>query len=108
MPDLSSFQDGFLAKLGAGLAGSLTSLKFIKGTRVELFLMVLGGVFLSYYATPITVDFLGMKSSDGIVGYLWGLFGMAIVAKAYEALMEIDAKEIGQRIKDRISKLIGG
>jgi hypothetical protein len=86
--------DFSLAKLLAGLAGSVVSLRFVQGTAVERIFMGVGGAALSYYASTPAAHWVGVKDAEGLVGFLIGLFGMAIMAKVYEVILVTDAKQI--------------
>lgn len=88
LPDFS------IAKLAAGLFGSVVSLKFVQGTILERALMCVGGAALSYYASTPVVAWVGLPNIEGLVGFMIGLFGMAVVAKGYEVLQMLDAKTI--------------
>lgn len=103
MPDHSILQDGTLTTAGAGFFGSLVSLKFIKGASTfERVMMFIGGMSLSFYATSAVAGFLGMSRFAGGVGFLLGLFGMAVVGKVYEALQAVDAADLAKRAVNRI------
>jgi hypothetical protein len=96
-----------VAKFVAGTAGAIASLKFVNGTIPEKSFMVLGGSSLSYYgATPLAI-WSGMNHSEGLVGFLLGLFGMAIVAKTYEVVQLLDTKLISMAVVDGIRRLFG-
>ncbi len=87
-PDINFF------KLAAGVAGAVVSLRFVQGTWLERFVMAIGGAALSYFASANIADWLKVPDALGLVGFLVGLFGMAIVAKVYEVLLMLDAKQI--------------
>lgn len=82
------------AKLGAGAVGAAVSLKFIKGTLLERTSMAIGGAALSYYGTTPAATWANVPDVEGLIGFMIGLFGMAIVAKLYEVIMLLDAKQI--------------
>lgn len=88
LPDFS------LAKLAAGVAGSVVSLRFVQGSVLERLFMGIGGAALSYYATTPVSMWVGVKDAEGLVGFLIGLFGMAVMAKIYEAIQVADATKI--------------
>jgi len=87
-PDLS------FAKLIAGVCGSAVSLRFVQGTLGERLFMGVGGAALSYYASTPVANWMGVPNGEGLVGFLIGLFGMAIMAKVYEVIQLLDAKQI--------------
>ena len=103
MAEGQHYHDPVVIKFGVGLAGSLVSMRFIQGPWYERVLMCLGGTFLSYYGTTPVAAWLGFHAQDGegLVGFLLGLFGMAIVAKLYEALQYIDAKRLSDSVFNR-------
>jgi hypothetical protein len=86
--------DFSIAKLMAGIAGSVVSLRFVQGSNVERVFMAVGGASLSYYASTPAAHWVGVKDAEGLVGFLIGLFGMAIMAKLYEAIQAMDAATI--------------
>lgn len=75
-----------------GIVGSLIALPFLKGTWPMRVSMAVGGALLSYYGTATAVTLLKAPDAEGLVGFLIGLFGMAIVAKLYELINSIDTK----------------
>ena len=86
--------DFSLAKLLAGICGSAVSLRFVQGTLAERLFMGVGGASLSYYASTPAAAWVGIPDGEGLVGFLIGLFGMAIMAKVYEVIQLLDAKQI--------------
>ena len=78
-PDLSF--DAMAAKL-AGVAGALVSLKFLNGTWPERISTAILGAISSYYAAPWVSTMTGLPL--GLTGFLCGLFGMAIMSRAWE------------------------
>ena len=92
-----------IAKHVAGPMGAASALLFMSGVpwprRVG---MVIAGCILSYYATPAIASWSGL--SDGLAGYLLGMFGMAAVAKVHST---IEAMELGALIRKRIASWMG-
>lgn len=89
-------------RFGIGLVGAFVSLKFLKDTtKTEKALLVLGGSILSYEGTPAAVAYLKLGSADGLVGFMLGLFGMALVTKLYEAIQLVDMKRVVEWAQDR-------
>lgn len=101
MADGQHYHDPFLMKLGVGLMGSLVSMKFIRGPWYERALMCLGGTLLSYYSTQRVTSWLGMADSEGLVGFLMGLFGMSVVSKVYETIQYVDTQKIADFFVNR-------
>lgn len=89
-----------------GLAGGLASMAFIKGTLKERLTMALCGAVLSVYATGYIAETLAVP--PGLAGFLTGLFGMAICAKAWEAIQSAPIHEAWQSVLDFIKRKLGG
>lgn len=98
LPDFST------AKLLAALSGSLVSLRFVQGTFAERIAMAVGGCALSYYGTTPASSWVGVHDAEGLVGFLIGLFGMAIMAKIYEIIAVADASQMGKDIWESIKR----
>lgn len=95
-----------LGELVPGALGSVVALPFIKGPWHVRLAMVFGGAALSFYATHPLAIWLDLIKSEGLIGFLVGLFGMAIVAKVYEIINSFEAKAVAIGLKDWIlSKL---
>lgn len=99
--------DSHVFKLIAGVAGAVVSLNFVKGTWTERIVMAIGGAALSYFASNNLADWLNVPEALGLIGFLIGLFGMAIVAKVYEVLMLLDAKQIAIDIWETVKRKWG-
>lgn len=91
---MSENPDFSIVKFAAGVAGAVVSLRFVQGTWVERGTMAVGGAALSYYATTPLSEWMATPKTEGVVGFFVGLFGMAIVAKIYEVIQLIDAKQV--------------
>ena len=94
-----SLADISIAKLVAGIAGSFVSLKFMAGTLGQRFVLAIGGAALSYFGSTPTSSWLGLQSAEGLVGFLIGMFGMAISSKVYEVISALDAKGISSDLR---------
>ncbi len=93
MHDQSQFHGVEVVKIISGVIGALVSLNFVRGTWYAKCLMALGGSCLSYFgACPVT-KWLDIANIEGLVGFIIGLFGMAVVSKIYELIQVIDAKQ---------------
>jgi hypothetical protein len=103
---------GFLdeaAKVGSGFVGSLVSLRFLKGESwTGKVSMVAGGAALSYLAAPTMARVLHMGDSLQLVGFMLGLFGMAVIAKVYEVIQGFNASEVADAITNWAKKRFGG
>ena len=69
--------------------------------------MAIGGAALSYFASDPVAVWLNVPQALGLVGFLIGLFGMAIVAKVYEVLQLLDAKQIATDIWETVKRKWG-
>lgn len=99
--------DGHIFKLIAGIAGAVVSLNFVRGTWPERIIMAIGGASLSYFASDNVATWLNVPEALGLVGFLIGLFGMAIVAKVYEVMQLLDAKTIAVDVWETIKRKWG-
>lgn len=108
MADAPHSIDPSLSKIIAGVAGAFVSLRFVQGSALERASMALGGAVVSYYATSPAALWMGMQNAEGLVGFLIGLFGMAIIAKVYEAIHAVDAPRMAADTWDAIRRRIGG
>lgn len=96
-----------VAKLIAATAGALVSMRFVTGSVTERVCMAGGGACFSYYASTPMALWLGAPNAEGLVGFLIGLFGMAVAAKMYEAIMALDAPKMAQDTWTAVKKWIG-
>jgi hypothetical protein len=108
MADLQQLAEGAGAKLAAGGSGALVSWRFLSGTRSEKALMLTGGTSLSYFGAPFLAGWLGAPTAEGLVGFLMGLFGMAVLTKAHEIVQAVKADTLGQSLTERLGNLIRG
>ena len=69
--------------------------------------MALGGAALSYFASDNLASWLNVPEALGLVGFLIGLFGMAIVAKVYEVVQMLDATKIASDAWETIKRKWG-
>lgn len=87
-----------IAKIAAGAAGAFVSLRFVQGSAVERMFMGVGGAALSYYATTPIALWAKVGDAEGLIGFLIGMFGMAIISKLYEVVAMLDAKQIASDV----------
>jgi hypothetical protein len=106
-PEQQFSSDFSLTKLIPAVLGSLVSLRFVQGTWPERLLMAAGGAGMSYYATVPSAAWLQVQDAEGLVGFLIGLFGMAVVAKAYETFQALDAKMVAADLWAEVKKRFG-
>lgn len=98
------FNDFSVAKLVSGVAGAAVSMRFLAGSWPERITMALGGSVLSYFATSPVATWLNVQTAEGLVGFLIGLFGMAIVAKLYEVIHLMDAKRMAADVWEWVAR----
>lgn len=82
-----------LQKAIPGVAGSLTALALmvIRGERFKhAVLMCICGITLARYMATLAATV--MHSTEGVAGFVVGLFGMAIVAKVLDTIMTFDGR----------------
>ncbi len=100
MPSEQISTDINIAKLLAGVFGAFVSMRFIQGTLVERLLLAVGGAALAYYASTPVSNILKFQEAEGLVGFLIGMFGMAIVSKLYEVIQNLNAAKIASDVWD--------
>lgn len=91
--------DEVAAKL-AGVAGALVSMRYLQGSLSARLSMAASGSVVAYYASPSVAAWLGIP--EGLSGFLIGVFGMAIVHKAWETLQAFPIAPIWQAVIDRV------
>lgn len=96
-----NLEEAAITKMLVGFAGAVVSLRFVQGSLFEKVLMVLGGSFFSFYGAPWVANKLGMHEAEGLVGFLMGLFGMALITKGYEVVQLINASEVVEELRTR-------
>lgn len=92
--------DALAVKL-AGVAGSLVSMRYLQGSWPARISMAAGGSLISYYAAPHLAAVTGVP--EGLTGFLLGLFGMAVVSRAWEGVQAAPIAALWQAVIDRIS-----
>lgn len=101
-PDLKDFA---AVKAISGLVGSLVSLRFVPGTKLEKVTMVLGGTACAWYGSELIAEYLGISVKGvGLIGFLTGMFGMTILHKIFEGFAALDAKSIAGDVWDWVSR----
>jgi hypothetical protein len=86
-------------KVAPGVIGSLVALRWIGGTRWQMFGSFMGGGALSYYGTGHLVEWAG--TNPGLSGFLLGLFGMAVVHRVFEFIASLSLDAILRAIARR-------
>lgn len=85
-----------------GIVGAIVSLRWIPGTWPVRLTMVLGGAAAGHWGAGLVADLLGMSGYLGGVGFLLGLFSMAIVGKMIDGLLALDPNTLIGAAVDRV------
>lgn len=96
-----------LRNAGPGIAGSAVALFFMRRAPLVMVGIFIGGCLVSYYATNWVAVQFEMEKADGLVGFLLGLFGMAVVSKMHDTIEAINVGEVWTAIRDFIRKRLG-
>lgn len=91
-----------LRGIGPGVAGSALALFFLRRPPTSLIGMFLGGCLLAFFGTHHVAIFAGMESAGGLVGFLLGLFGMALIAKLHDTIEAINPAELWDAIRKKV------
>jgi hypothetical protein len=89
-----------LAQHAPGAVGSLVAVFMMKDTWPRRLVLFFAGFAAAYYGSPYAALHTG--ADRGLAGFLTGLFSMAVIAKVYEALAAIDAKDLATRLLKRM------
>lgn len=93
---------------GPGIAGSALALFFLRRPPFVMLGIFLGGCLLSFFGSPWTAEYLGVsQKGEGLIGFLMGLFGMALVAKLHDTIEQINPMDFWKTIKDALRKWLG-
>lgn len=93
------------AKL-AGVAGALVSMRFLQGTWPERISTAAAGAILSYYMADWLAAKVGLPL--GLTGFLLGLFGMAVMSRAWEWVQTTPVAAIWQIVLGWFGRKTGG
>jgi hypothetical protein len=96
--------DAWAAKL-AGVAGAIVSVRFLQGTWPERLFTALAGAVLSYFATPFLSERIGLP--EGLTGFLLGLFGMAVMSRAWEWIQTTPVAALWQLLLGWLQRISG-
>lgn len=96
-----------ILKFIAGACGAFVSLRFLDGTCTQKVFMAVGGTALSYFGTTPLAAWMSAPTAEGVIGFFVGLFGMAIVAKIFEIITMLDAKQISVDVWAKIKRMWG-
>lgn len=84
----------------AGVLGALVSMRYLSGSWPARISMAISGAILSYYVSPWVSHRIGVP--EGLAGFLLGLFGMAVVSRAWQAVQEFPISMLWQAVIDRV------
>lgn len=91
--------DALAAKF-AGVLGAAVSMRYLQGSWMARISMAASGSLGAYYAAPYLSEVLGIP--EGLMGFLVGMFGMAIVSRAWEAVQAVPIPALWQAVIDRV------
>ncbi|WP_312993411.1 hypothetical protein [Achromobacter animicus] len=91
--------DAFAAKF-AGVLGAAVSMRYLQGSWPARLSMAISGSLVAYYTAPYLSLMLGIP--EGLAGFLTGMFGMAIVSRAWEAVQSAPVGALWQAVIDRV------
>lgn len=86
-----------------GAGGSLIALLWLKESPARGLAMWAAGSFVAYYASSPLAAYIHLN--EGVSGLFIGLFGMALVNKAFEVLQSL---QLGTIVSDWIQKRLNG
>jgi len=71
-------------QVAPGAIGALVALGWVGGSLWQRASSFVGGAGTAYYGSPLAATWLG--ASEGLSGFMLGLFGMALAARVFEAI----------------------
>lgn len=79
-----------------GAVGTLIALRFFDGlTTTQKWLTVVGGSMLAGLGRDLVLELLDVQPKhDGIIAFLIGLFGMALVSQVIQTVKQINWAEV--------------
>lgn len=105
MPFLQSLTFEEVSVRAAGVAGALVSVNFLQGPLSARLLMATGGAVLSFYGTHWAAAATGLP--EGFTGFLLGLFGMAVVSRAWAFIQDLPLAAVWQVLIDWLRRITG-
>lgn len=90
-----------ISKGAPGVLGAISAMLWLRETGLRRVASVLIGSAASYYGTPFGLKIFETLDHS-LMGYLIGLFAMAITAKIFELLDSFPVKELTERIFKRL------
>ena len=96
-----------LRNAGPGIAGSALALFFMRRPMLVMCGIFIGGCIISFYGTTWVATQLEMERADGLVGFLLGLFGMALIGKVHDSIEAINTADVWKAVIEAIRKKLG-
>lgn len=91
-----------------GAVGALVALRwYARYGRWQAALMFIGGCALSYFGSATVAGWLSLHGSIGLTGFLLGMLGMAVIAKVFDFIEQVDVSAIWTIIRDWIARKLG-
>jgi hypothetical protein len=91
-----------------GALGALVALRwYARYGKWQAASMFVGGCALSYFGSATVAGWLSLSGSIGLTGFLLGMLGMAVVAKIFDLIDQIDPVAIWTMVRDWIARKLG-
>jgi hypothetical protein len=91
-----------------GIFGAFVAVSRTQGPLKQRALSFMGGSSLSYFCAGPFATAMGMTlDGRGFAGFVLGVFGMAVVAKIYEAIDQFAAGDLSRAVLERFRKALG-
>ncbi|RSE96904.1 hypothetical protein [Achromobacter aegrifaciens] len=91
--------DAFAAKF-AGVLGAAVSMRYMQGSWLARLSMAISGSLVAYYTSSYLALVLGIP--EGLAGFLTGMFGMAIMSRAWEIVQAAPVSALWKAVIDRV------
>ena len=95
------FENNEIVRGTPGLIGAISAMLWLKETWLRRASSVIAGSAASYYGTPFGLTLFSSLDSN-LMGFLIGLFGMAIAIKLFETLEQFPTKSIVDRVLTKL------
>lgn len=96
-----------LKTLVPGALGSALAAVFIKDHWGLKIIKAIGGCAVAFYGTHPVATYFSWNDYQGLVGLLVGLFAMSIIAKLWEIVDGIQAREVFGTLRDWVRSKAG-
>lgn len=90
-----------------GIAGSVVALFFMRRPLFTMIGMFIGGCALAFFGSGAIASWLDVQRYEGLVGFVMGLFGMALVGKVYDTIEAIKVDDLWRAVLDWVRKTMG-